>query len=254
MILLSNVIKACQVRQEEKLRQLFAAKEEVREEITEPEAQEIPEVDPEEEIKAAQKEAAAIIAEANLEAERIAREVKDQVTEIKETSYQEGFQQGLEQGYQAGFAEITRELEKLITNLERELDRIQLLLNNQVLGLSPRLINFSCQLANTILKREIELHPEVIITQVEDILKGLSRVKTLAIRVNAGDIALVKSSEERFLQLTQGIDQIDFVVDPSLEPGGCIIETDFGGVDASIQTQLAMITTLLLEGNGKEDV
>lgn len=252
MILLSNVIKACQIRQEEKLRQLFAEKRDVEEEIVE--SEEIPIINPEDELKAAREEAAVIIEEARLEAENVSHKLEAQVAEIKETAYQEGFQQGFLEGSQAGLAETVQKLEKLVSSLERERDRTQLVMDNQVEGLGPRLINISCQIASKILKREIKLQPEIIITQVENILKGISRAKNLAIRVNVGDMELVKNSEECFLQLTQGIDQIDFVVDPSLEPGGCIIETNSGGVDASIQTQLEMITTLLLEGNGQADV
>ncbi len=249
---MSKIIKASQIRQEEKLRQLFAEKIEIKSQSNEPEIEII-----DEELNAAHEEAAVLIEQAITESRELRRQAEAEIEQQKEAGYQEGFRQGVEEGNQVGYEQVISEMQNLLQNmqqnLKRELDKAQLVMDSQVQGLAAHLIKLSTEIASKVIHRQVKLDPEIIIDQVENILQNLSRVKSLAIRVNPGDIQMVKSAEERFLQLTQGIDEIEFVIDHSLEPGGCIIETNSGGVDATIQTQIEIITSILMEGNGDED-
>lgn len=245
--MLSKIIKAEWIRQEDKLRQLFVEKTEKKEDIDskEPEILKLKEE--------AEKEAALIIEQARKEAEKLLSQSEAEIQEMMETGYNEGYKQGVEEGYRAGMEQILNEMGKLIQNLQKEIERTQMIMESKVQGLSSRLIRLSIQIAERIIRRQVELNPEIIIEQVESILKDMMRVKSLVIRVNPSQFEIVKGAQDRFLALTHGIDEIEFVIDHSLKPGDCIIETDSGGVDASIETQLEMITSLLLEGSGDED-
>ncbi|AZR73879.1 hypothetical protein BBF96_11055 [Anoxybacter fermentans] len=244
---MSKIIKAEWIRQEDKLRQLFVEKTEKKEDIDskEPEILKLKEE--------AEKEAALIIEQARKEAEKLLSQSEAEIQEMMETGYNEGYKQGVEEGYRAGMEQILNEMGKLIQNLQKEIERTQMIMESKVQGLSSRLIRLSIQIAERIIRRQVELNPEIIIEQVESILKDMMRVKSLVIRVNPSQFEIVKGAQDRFLALTHGIDEIEFVIDHSLKPGDCIIETDSGGVDASIETQLEMITSLLLEGSGDED-
>lgn len=246
---MSNIIKASQIRQEEKLRQIFA------EQFMLENTKRVEKSDKdlaEDQLKQAQDEAAAIMAEAQralLEAEQRVAQVEDEIRQAKEAGWQEGFNRGVQEGYETGINHLLQEMDKMFTNLEREMENARMILQNQVEGCAPRLINLSVQIAEKILRREVQSDPGIVINQVQTILRSLGRVKSLAIRVNPTEMEYVKAQEERFLELLQGIDGIEFVIDHSLEPGGCILETNSGGVDATIKTQLEMIEAILLEGN-----
>lgn len=245
---MSKIIKASQIRQEEKLRQLFAEK------VEKPLASEQIDLEvAEQEIEAAHQEVAVLLAKAREEASEILQSAEDEKEQYKEAGYHDGFRQGFEEGYQAGYEQIKNDLDNLFHNFKREVDKVQMLLDHQVQGLELKIIKLSSDIAAKIIRRQVRLKPEIVLDQIENILHQMSRVKSLAIRVNPGDISMAQETEEHFLQLTQGIDHIEFVADHSLEPGGCIIETNSGGMDASIQTQLDLITAILMEGIGNND-
>lgn len=251
---MSRIIKASQVRQEENLRRLFTedkdSKLDIQTDGFDPETDMANAI---EEINQARQEAAAVLEEARVEADQLKLQLQQELEQIRESAFQEAYNHGVEEGFQAGLNHFVSEMEKFIHNLDREVERVQMLMDHQVQGMGMKLIVLSTQIAEKIIQRQVELEPELIIKQIETILAEISRVKSLAIRIHPSELDLVKAHEERFLKLTQEIEKIQFVIDYSLEPGGCIVETDSGGVDATIETQLNRIQELLLEGNWDED-
>ena len=242
------------MREEEKLRQIFNHKKKEKEtsKVSEEDfdqnheqiKQEI------EQLKAqAQNEATQIVEQAKQEAEQIRAQSEEEVQKMMETGYQEGYNQGLKEGQQAGGQQVLSTIEEQLQNLQSEVERARMKIDDKIEGMSNHVIRLSTKIAEKIIKRQIELNPELIIEQVESILTGLGRIKSLTVRVNPAQLDILKVKEDDFLHLTQGIDDIEFVIDHSLQPGGCIIETDTGGADASIETQLESITNILLEGN-----
>lgn len=252
---MSSIIKASQIRQEEKLRQIFA---EQFLKDAEPEApkEEDMEALVEEQLREAKAQASAIIAEALSQrqaAEEYYAQVDTEMIHARELGYEEGFKQGVEEGFRAGSEHILSETQKVLMNLQREVEHTRMVLQNQIDSLSPRIIQLSMQIAEKIIRREVQLDPGIVVNQVETILRDLGRVKSLSVRVHPSEFERVRALEARFLELVQGVDCIEFVIDHSLEPGGCIIETNSGGVDASIKTQLELINTILLEGSKEQN-
>lgn len=247
--MLSRIIRATQYRQEDKLRELFAEQNrEMAQQLQEAErirARELATT----ETQTASVEASAILENAKLEAEQFLLQAEAGRQQALEEGYKEGYEKGVEEGFHAGIQQLIAEMGKMFRNLERELENAQMGLNVWIEHMPQQVIQLSAQIAEKIVRREIQLHPEQIVEQVEIILRQLARVKTLAIRVNPSDFPMVRAYEEQFIALTQGIDSIEFVIDHSLEPGGCIIETDSGGFDASVAAQLARIEAALMEGN-----
>lgn len=70
-------------------------------------------------------------------------------------------------------------------------------------------------------------------------VQGLARgASTLALRVNASDYEHARAAIESLQALqAQGL-RIEVSVDPALQPGACIFESETGILDASLQTQL----------------
>ena len=248
---MSRIIKASQIGQEEKLRKLFQEKKAEKDLVIEQKIEEEPILKQSKED--VEKDVKIILENARAEAAAMVVEAESEIDKAKDLGYQEGLKIGKEDGIQAGFEQTVNQFKEIMENLQREVERTQMVLNHQIDSLSPKLIRLSTQIAEKIIHRELKLRPEIIIDQVENILKELSRVKSLAIRVPPSAIDLVKSYETHFLSLTQGIAEIDFVIDHSLKQGGCIIETNSGGVDASVQIQLDMITAALLDEAGDKD-
>jgi flagellar assembly protein FliH len=61
------------------------------------------------------------------------------------------------------------------------------------------------------------------------------------------DVKLSTEHIKDFIQVVEGAKSIQVVEDSTVDQGGCIIETDFGEIDARITSQLAELETKILE-------
>ena len=80
------------------------------------------------------------------------------------------------------------------------------------------------------------------------VLKGLSKDETkITLRVNPAQVPLLKSEIPNVLS-EAGLDaKILVVPDETIMEGGCVVTTNNGVIDATIETQLAVISEALRE-------
>lgn len=157
---------------------------------------------------------------------------------IKRSAFEEGYRMGMEKA-QADFEAFRNELSNFM-NAKRDVFEY----------IAPDILEISVDIAKKILKREMETDPQLIIDTIIDVLKTVSKNEPkITLRVRPQSVTFVKDTIPS-LSYQYGIDaKISVVADPSIEEGGCVLETNNGIVDASIDTQIEIIKKAL-EGIG----
>ena len=207
-----------------------------------------------EEIKRKTDQAAIIKTEAETKAQEIIREAEVKAREIiaqgeveKQktvgTAYKEGFDKGSEDGYKEGQMEVNRLIERLHIILEKTLDKRQEILDET----EQQIVELVLLIARKVVKVISETQRNVV---MQNILQSLRRVKgrgDVTIRVNLADVQLTSEHTKDFMEAVESIKNITVAEDSSVEKGGCIIETDFGAIDARISSQLNELEQKILE-------
>jgi len=193
----------------------------------------------------AKREAEMIIEEAKKEAKRIKEMAQQEAEEIKNEAYQSGLQQGKAEVMEQGWDEI----KSLINRLENATDELEAETKEKLDGLSDEVLELTIAITKKVIKQELSLDQTIINNLVEEALSLLNGEKEVIVKVNLADLNVIKSYQERLLSLNSNLEEVRFVVDNEIEVGGCIVETDFGGLDATITSQLDKIANRLLEVN-----
>jgi flagellar assembly protein FliH len=164
--------------------------------------------------------------------------------------YEAGHQAGFEAGKEALRPFLQKEYEE---RLEQERQRIDVLLAG-IQEQSDRLrrqfeqsiIKLSVVVAEQILKREVALDDQTVIRQIREALRRVAGVERITVRVNPGDEPLVRGSRPGILAGADAIRDILIESDDKVEPGGCILESDLGNIDARLSSQMKKIEEALL--------
>lgn len=203
---------------------------------------------------AAKSEAAAVGEEARSGAEKSAAEAEAAAKmrvgeaeakseEIRKTAEAEGREEGHEAGYTAGRAEVDR----LIARTQLILERLQDKRADVFAEAEQQIISLVLLIARKVVKAISENQRDVVI---ENIKEALAKVKTrgkVAIKVNLADLELSSAHLDEFTKAMEGNGAIQILEDSSVDAGGCIIETDFGEIDARIAGQLSELETKILD-------
>jgi flagellar assembly protein FliH len=191
----------------------------------------------------AEEEAASIIAEAEKRVAEIEEEARAEFEEKRREAEEAGRKAGQEEGYAEGKAEVDRLIERVQVILERSQDlRAEILADTE-----QQIIDLALLIARKVIKTISESQKTVVLQNVAQALKKVRARGTILIRVNIADLKLTTEHSKTFIQMMEGAKGVQVVEDSSVDPGGCIIETDFGEVDARISSQLAELEAKILE-------
>ncbi|MDR1108839.1 MAG: flagellar assembly protein FliH [Spirochaetaceae bacterium] len=161
----------------------------------------------------------------------------------RKTAETQGREAGREAGFAEGYAEAERLVERIRTVLERAQDkRVEILSETE-----QQIIDLVLLISRKVIKVISENQRNVVVSNVVQALRKVKGRGNVVIRVNLADVKLTTEHTRKFIQLLEGAQSIQVVEDSSVDPGGCIIETDFGEVDARISSQFAELESKILE-------
>ncbi|MHB8995945.1 MAG: FliH/SctL family protein [Armatimonadota bacterium] len=122
---------------------------------------------------------------------------------------------------------LNRIVGELVRERERLLDETR-----------PELLQISLAVAREIIGHEISIDPGVIDGTLRKCLGELHFASRVVVRLHPDDLAYLRRQPEGEKDQTG---EIELMADTSIERGGCLIESDRGGVDATIETQLRLL-------------
>ena len=195
-------------------------------------------------IKAdAETEAENIIARAKSEAAQIIADAEAERDRLKNEAETTGYEKGHQEGYEKGVAEVDRLIDRMHRILEAVMQRREEILADT----ESQIVELVILMARKVIKILSENQKNVVMANT---LAALKKVKTrgeVTLRVNLEDVKLTSSNAQEFISHVENIKGITVLEDSSVERGGCIVETDFGAIDARISSQLQELENKILE-------
>ena len=206
------------------------------------------------EVKRRTDQAQSLKRQAEDEGEQIVAGAKRKAAEIEaasraafEAERKDAEERGRLAGREAGFAEGKAEVERLVQRTRTVLERAQDKRAEILAETEQEIIDLVLLISRKVIKVISENQRTVVISNVIQALRKVKGRGNIIIRVNMVDVKLTTDHIKDFIQLVEGSKTIQVVEDSTVDPGGCVIETDFGEIDARISSQLSELETKILE-------
>jgi flagellar assembly protein FliH len=171
-------------------------------------------------------------------------------TDIEERVSQ-AYRQGRAEGREAAEAEFKLVLADCRVQTDERIGALLGAMGEQLRQLGENLerdaYQFALAVAARIIKREVAMDNDTILRQIKGAIRRVVGVETIKLRVHPADEEIVREHRGVFLSSAGSIRDLVIEVDDSLEPGGCIIESTAGNVDARISTQINQVAAALFD-------
>ena len=154
-----------------------------------------------------------------------------------------GFEHGRAQGFESGMEEVRELAERLKTAVDEAENYRKSMLDKSRLEIA----DLALDIAEKVIKTACGNQRDIVIKNVEYALSHLSDKSPVEIHVNLKDMEMTKDRISEILNMFDKVESIRVVADQSVERGGCVVESDMGGIDANITTQLEAIRSMLNE-------
>lgn len=207
-----------------------------------------------------------IIKEAEDEAKKVIktakRDAQSEIAECKNRAYEDGYKAGIEAGKKKGYSEgydlgqskaseilIEQNKEKL-KEIKEMIERIEYEKQKIILKYENELIRLSIEIAEKIIRNEIDIKDDIVSKIINDVIKDYRNVDWMKIYISGkDDVITIQTDKVLINELNKIAKDVKIEVLNELEKGSAILESADGIIDTSIDTQLKNLKEMVLSKN-----
>ncbi len=198
-------------------------------------------------VETAKAQAAQTVADARGDSRRRAAEAKETASA---EGYKAGFAKGEIEGHAKAFDESIKTFERQhagvvaqMLNAIREIEEIK---DKLRIAAERDVLEFAVELAFGLTYRIGHHSSKAAVENAKRAIRLVGKRTDLTIRVNPDDLKAMETYASTVLKRIDTSPDVTVVADESLTAGGCVVETDRSRVDATLETQIAELSSLLL--------
>lgn len=184
-------------------------------------------ITPEQLLSNAREEAARIIEQAEKDKEMIEQAAREKGMQFVQTSVQ---------------TEVESQVREMRANLTETIEKISSMAEELSAGAEVQLVELAIEIAKKIVMREVTIDREIALALAKVSLRRLNSRTAAQVRLSPDDFAFVQTNREKL----EFHGSLEIVEDRSITPGGCLIHTDTGDIDARVESQFDEIAHGLL--------
>lgn len=163
-----------------------------------------------------------------------------------EVGYQAGFEAGRKEGLDAIEAEYRASIQEFAHLLQDKADQVVFAAQQWTFAAEQDLAELAVLIAARIVAREIRLDTEVVNAIAHEAVAEFAHSTSIRIRMNPFDLPALQARRDELLAVSRQLRQIEIVGDEAVA-GGCIVESDGGVVDATLETRLKCVLDSIRE-------
>ncbi|PID77216.1 MAG: hypothetical protein CSB24_02585 [Deltaproteobacteria bacterium] len=156
-------------------------------------------------------------------------EIQQQLEEV----YQKGFDDGLKQA-----AADYKNSGQTLFNIAEQLNNTREVILKNSMG---ELQELALTIAEKIIRHSITKQDDTILATVEYAIRQAVKSDEFYVCINQDDYEVISRKIPELIAKFSGLENIFIKIDNSIEPGGCLVESDNCTVDATIASQLELV-------------
>lgn len=183
-------------------------------------------------------QAEALLAAAKEQAEEILAEAAEQAEQLRANASEQGYQEGLENGRAAAEQEAANrmhELEELKSSMETERE-------DTLRELEPQLLDVILQVFNRVFHIQFDDKKEILEYLVTNTIMNVEGSREFRIKTSEDNFPYISSHLGEIRSQVGQEYNLEVIADSSIGENKCVIETDSGFFDCSIDVHLENLT------------
>ena len=215
---------------------------------TEKQPDAVPGVTPEQLLEPARREAEAILGQAGEQASIMLEEARQQAAAEAENIKSTAAREGYEQGYRSALEEARGEADKYRAQARQVLAGAEEARQEALEDLKEEILTLAVEIAEKVLARELETHPDAVLNVAEEAVQLAGNRKYVVLWVNPAQLEICRAHRDQMAAHLPPKAELQIMVDEAVEPGGCVVENEYGRVDARLSTRWQTMLASVREG------
>jgi len=168
------------------------------------------------------------------------KECDEKLGHIKETSYQAGYNEGYNKAKQELEASIKEHLSKLVEGVHK-IEEVYKDYQSKAENIEKELVGVAIDIAEEVITKEVsKSSKEIALNLTKELLNDIKEATKIEIKLNPLDFD--------FVQNNLNLEKIKVTPDNAVSPGGVVINSDAGNIEAEIHERFNIIKNHLKKG------
>jgi len=181
------------------------------------------------------------------EEEQIEAAALEKLKEIQEQAFQEAYQLGLDEGRRQAFEKHSSEISERMKSLDQLLLTIKDLKKEMAAFNEAHLMQLVYQMAARLAKVELDGNNQAMVQILRDAVGLAQDEENVTVRVSTAQFEFLENLKKETGRELDFIRKIRFEPSAEINDGGCIVETNYGEVDARIEQRIQQLWSVLSE-------
>lgn len=189
-------------------------------------------------VQKAKADAKQIVEQAHDEAEQLRANAYDEAEQVKSQAREDGYQTGYQEGVEKAVAEYEDKKQALDNEIQQQTSLFQSEREQFVKEMEQNMVNWLCEMIPRIIGVCVEGQQEVLLYIVNEAIKNLDDSRHFVIRVSETDYSYLEQQKEQLYGAANPNVDLELFSDAKLSERQCLIETENGVVNVSLDEQL----------------
>lgn len=167
--------------------------------------------------------------------------VLEKLKDIQESAYQEAYQLGLEEGKHDAIKAVSSEISAKLEKFDQLIKSCTTLKQDLLQFNEAHLVKLAMHMASRLANMEIKSDPNALVAIMRSALEIAQTEESVVVQISPQQFEFCESLKKETGREFEFLKNVKFEAVSEITEGGCIIETNYGEIDARIEERVARL-------------
>ena len=167
-------------------------------------------------------------------------EIDEKLSEAKQRE-SDGYESGQASGYEAGYKEGLDKFQGMLKSLDDVIDNIRAQEKSIYEANLQHMKDFMKVYIEKVIGQLSTSRIDAVFHNIKTALLEVHRANHIKVVVSSHDFEAINAVRDQFDGLFSPVKRVELLEDKNMSVGGCLLETELGNVDATIDSQMALL-------------
>jgi flagellar assembly protein FliH len=173
--------------------------------------------------------------------ENVERRTLEKLKEIQESAYQEAYNIGLEDGKKEAFVKASSAIDDSLSQMSQLIGNIEKLKHELLKQNEAHIMKLVLHIAHRLALHEVQVNNESLVEILRNAIETAQVEEEISVQVSTLQYEFMEKIKTETGRQYDFLKKVKLVPVDSIKPGGCIIETNYGVIDARFEERVGKL-------------
>lgn len=178
---------------------------------------------------------------------KVERQALERLKDLQEQAYREAYALGLDEGREKAFEEKRSVFQEKVLHFEELISSVERLKSDLIASNEAQILRLVMYMAKRLAMAEVKERPELVLEVIKTAVESAQSEEAITVRLSPSDMQFIDETRMKLGKEFDALKKAKFEASDSVSDGGCVVETNYGDVDATMEQRFEKLWTAVSE-------